>query len=585
MSIKKLTEKELLQQTEEHIKFLSKIYPNLNEDAYQECCIEIRPIKRKEDVKYKRSLNLWRLDEEGINRLLEFNREVNGMEYCIYYSTFAIDYNINVPGCQKGTANNGNAKYTTILPLDFDEQSLKEITKQLDKLRAMDIEFIQVFSGNGVQVLILLNQKIYDTKILKKWTTLLRSRGFNIDESITDCARVLRMPNTFNCKEFDINNKKYSPDAMEIQTEIWEWTDRRYDVFDIFNKIQLLPIVIPPTQEEIEEIEELEVVKKIEFEEDSLKDITTNNKKEKINEIFEVVKSDIEIVRAQYKHINIKQIPDAVVNMLYKTPEGLRNDTLLFLVPYLSNTLKLSEEQVIETIKVWGSRCTTPYTSNFAEDEAKRILNYKSDYKYGKYTESMLKAFGALEIHTYKKKNTIAIPNDIFDFGGITKISDCSFKIYLYLELNKDKYEYFTIKQISEITGVSVITVKRNMKDLVRYNYIRREKTYKKNKESYKYRVSQFRSSKTGITIFNKATLKLMLNELADNEIKLYAYLNRMLNKQMEVTASQKFLGEKIGKAQSNISRITTQLNQKEYLNKNTIKEGILPRCIYELEI
>ena len=63
--------------------------------------------------------------------------------------------------------------------------------------------------------------------------------------------------------------------------------------------------------------------------------------------------------------------------MLYKTPEGLRNDTLLFLVPYLRNTLKLSEKQVIETIKVWGSRCTTPYTSDFAEDEAKRILNYK----------------------------------------------------------------------------------------------------------------------------------------------------------------------------------------------------------------
>ena len=42
MSIKKLTEKELVQQTEEQVKFLTTIYPNLVEDTFQECCIEIR---------------------------------------------------------------------------------------------------------------------------------------------------------------------------------------------------------------------------------------------------------------------------------------------------------------------------------------------------------------------------------------------------------------------------------------------------------------------------------------------------------------------------------------------------------------
>ena len=587
MSIKKLTEKELLQQAEEQVKFLTTIYPNLIEDTFQECCIEIRPLKRLKDLKYTRSLNLWRLDNEGIERLLEFNRKINGNEFCVYYSSFAINYDIKCEGYQSGKANNENARYTTILPLDFDEQSLTEITKQLDILRNLDIEFITVFTGNGIQALILLNKKIYDKKILKKWTTLLISKGFRVDDSIVDCARILRLPSTFNCKQFDINNKKYSPDAIEIATEVWEWTEKRYDILDIFNKIQTLPTIIPPTQEEIEELKELEIVKKVEFEENCIKDISTKKKKEKINEIFEVIKSDIEVVKDQYKYINIKQIPDAAVNMLYQTPEGLRNDTLLFLVPYLKNTLKLSEEQVIETIKVWGSRCTVPYTSDFAEDEANRILNYKSSYKYGKYTENMRKAFGPLEIHTYRKKNTVTIPNDIFDNGGMIKLSDCAFKIYLYLELNNDKKSSYTLNELTELTSIPSVTIRRNIKDLIRYGYVKRKTAYKKNKESYVYTLSDFRSRATGITIFNKSTLKLMLNELTDGEIKLYAYLYRMLNQKLEVTASQKYLASKIGKSQPRISCITTELSKKEYLNKTTLKYkgDKLPHCIYNIEI
>ena len=587
MSIKKLTEKELLQQTEEQVKFLTTIYPNLVEDTFQECCIEIRPIKRLKDLEYTRSLNIWRLDNKGIEQLLDFNKKVNGKEFCVYYSSFALNYDIKSEGYQIGKVNNENARYTTILPLDFDEQSLTEITKQLDILRSLDIEFITVFTGNGIQALILLNKKVYDTKILKKWTTLLISKGFRVDDSIVDCARVLRLPYTFNCKQFDINNKKYSHDAIEIATEVWEWTEKRYDILDIFNKLQTLPSIIPSTKEEIEELKELETVKKVEFEENSIKDISTNKKKEKINEIFEVVKSDIEVVKDQYKYINIKQIPDAVVNMLYKTPEGLRNDTLLFLVPYLRNTLKLSEKQVIETIKVWGSRCTTPYTSDFAEDEAKRILNYKSQYKYGKYTDNMQKAFGPLEIHIYKKNNTVEIYNDIFDNGGIIKISDAAFKIYLHLELNKDKKESYTIKEIEELTSIPSVTIRRNIKDLIRYGYIRRKTTYKKNKESYLYSLSEYRSRATGVTIFNKATLKLMLMDLTDGEIKLYAYLYRMLNEKLEVTASQKYLSSKIGKSQPRISCMTTELGEKDYLNKTTLryKGDKLPHCIYNIGI
>jgi DNA-binding MarR family transcriptional regulator len=99
--------------------------------------------------------------------------------------------------------------------------------------------------------------------------------------------------------------------------------------------------------------------------------------------------------------------------------------------------------------------------------------------------------------------------------------------------------------------------------------------------------LSEYRSRATGVTIFNKATLKLMLMDLTDGEIKLYAYLYRMLNEKLEVTASQKYLSSKIGKSQPRISCMTTELGEKDYLNKTTLryKGDKLPHCIYNIGI
>lgn len=583
--IKKLNEKELLQQTEEQIKFLTSIYPQLLEDTYHECCIEIRPIKRTKDTKYVNSLNLWKLDDEGINRLIDFNRKINGSASCVYYSTFAFDYSLECQDKIKGKINNKNARYTTFLPLDFDDLELSDIAAQLDILENLGLKTTKIFSGNGIQALILLDKKVYDVNILKKWTTILIQKGFKVDSSLVDPARVLRMPYTFNCKQFDINNKKYSPNPIEIQTDLWEISTERYDLIDVFNKIQTLKDIIPPTKEEVEELKELQNTPKVEFKEPSINPLPAKTLKTK--EILEVVKTDIEVVKSTYGHIiPIKQIPDAVINMLYGAKEGVRNDTLLFLVPYLRNTLKLNEDEIVEVIKIWGSRCNPPYEAGFSEEESKRLLTYRTDYKYGKYTDKMKSIYGPLEVHIYKKNNTVEIYNDIFDNGGIIKISDCAFKIYLYLELTKDQKQTYTMKEIEKLTSIPLVTVRRNIKDLIRYGYVSRKTSYKKNKEEYLYTLSDYRSRAKGVTIFNKAALKLMLMELTDGEIKLYAYLNRMLNNKLKVTAGQKYLSLKTGKSQPRISCITTALKEKGYIDKITFRDDYkLLHCIYALEI
>ena len=77
-----------------------------------------------------------------------------------------------------------------------------------------------------------------------------------------------------------------------------------------------------------------------------------------------------------------------------------------------------------------------------------------------------------------------------------------------------------------------------------------------------------------------------MLMELTDGEIKLYAYLNRMLNNKLKVTAGQKYLSLKTGKSQPRISCITTALKEKGYIDKITFRDDYkLLHCIYALEI
>lgn len=588
--IKELTlnNKELQKQTEDQINFLKTVFPDLIQDGYAKCCIEIRPIVRKKGMKYSKGINLWKLDDKGIERLIKFNEDINGKATCVYYSTFALDYSIEVPGKIKGMINNQNAQYTTILPIDFDNMSMSEFVQEKSKLAKLGIETLDIMTGHGFQSIVLLDKKIYDKNILKKWTTLLISKGIKADSALIDPARVLRMPYTNNCKEFDENNKYYSEDPQAIPTTDICWTEKRYDLIDIFKRIQSLEDVLPMLEEEQKYIEELTNVKQ----EVITKSNNTKGSGKRCKEVLSVIKntksiSDIDEVEKLYGDIiNIHAIPDAIINILYRTPEGIRNATLLFLLPYLKNSLNLCIEDMTKVLTIWGSRCSPALSQDFIINEVKRLMKYHNDsnkYKYGSYTEEMKSEFGPLEINEFAKNNNIIIYNDILESLHI--ISDKALRIYLSLELhdNNEKKGY-SINEITKIANTSIATINRHLPILIRQGYIRKIKGYKRGKEKYTYSISPYRSGRRGYTIFNKATLKLMLMELTDPEITLYSYLNRMLNKEKKVTASQQYLGGKIGKSQNRVCELTTNLHEKQYLQKTTFKIGDLLHCRYTIE-
>ncbi|WP_422446727.1 hypothetical protein [Thermoanaerobacterium sp. DL9XJH110] len=193
-----------------------------------------------------KSLNLWRLYDKATERHIKFLQKINGIPVCLYYSVFALDYNKETfkkdgKPYIKGYINNQNAVHCQILVADFDKITESEHNAIIDMFNSCDIEVLSVFSGHGYQDIILLSEKVYDLNILKKFCCILKRKGFPVDENIVDPARVMRMPFSFNCKEFDPTNKYHSDSPKAIPTRLVRETDKRYSVKEIFEKLEMLP--------------------------------------------------------------------------------------------------------------------------------------------------------------------------------------------------------------------------------------------------------------------------------------------------------------------------------------------------------
>ena len=77
---------------------------------------------------------------------------------------------------------------------------------------------------------------------MRNFTELILRKGFDVDPAIVDCARVMRMPYSFNCKELDSRNSYHSKSNPKvIKTALVEITEKRYAVKDIFDRIGNLP--------------------------------------------------------------------------------------------------------------------------------------------------------------------------------------------------------------------------------------------------------------------------------------------------------------------------------------------------------
>jgi len=531
------------------INFIELIHPFLKEDTYKSECIEIRAIGRQKYLNNK-NLNLWRINDKKAQQYFEkfFVTSID-KPYCLYYSVFSLDYNKKTyrsdgAEYQKGYINNQNSIFTQILIADFDNIQLEEYLKYYNQFLDIGIEPITIFTGHGYQLIILLKEKCYDQQILKLFNQTLAHKGFPIDEQIIDSARIMRLPYTYNNKEFDENNSYYTNNPLKIETYIVHSTKKRYFVEDVFTALG--------------------------------KSISISNSP---NTSKTSVPRQNTIIPKAYNIESFNKLPTAIQNMLAETKEGFRNSVLLFLVPYFRNYENLSVNEIKDILSVWATRCKPALDIYFVRSEVERLLNYEFKGKCGKYSDKLKREFGDLNLDAYfninVKTGDVVFPNTFFKLYD--SLHPCSIKIYLALKVKEhllNKKE-FTMDEISQCTGIAVKTLYKYLPELVKFSLLYHKKACRKTNTPSSYILPSKYDFSQGYTLINAGVIENMIfnsnKSLLDTEIKVVTYFYFMVGSdKKECWISVRQLSNKINISYNRISELTSSLNDKEYLIKET---------------
>lgn len=587
------TRKQIVAQADKIITFLQMVHPGLKEDSWQDGCVEVRPLRRDPELPFLKSYDTWGMDAKDKASLIEFLEYMNGKGACMYYSLFAFDYHKDTTNSKgkkaiRGQVNKQNALYTTTLMVDFDNISYEDFMLYKAMFDRVGLESLVVSTGKGFQLLLLLNERIYDKQILWRFTTILKSKGLPIDDTIVDSARIARLPFTWHCK-----SRVKDPDGEVYPTSLLSITDKRYSLIDVFERISQMDSKIPMTADEKHLLDGIDSIKK-ESLGTALKKENERSKKsndqllkpQKIRSPKKAPEAKIENLRTMYPMIDLSDFQAPVLKMLQSTPEGSRNDALLFLVPMFKNLYAYPLDKVQEIMAVWGRNCVPGYEN--VKKEVQRIYDIPFSGKQGKYTSQLTTVFGPYDFDTVKiqRKNTVYLPNEVMYSFSTTK--DTSINIYLHMVLDsKQEHKNYTIKDISDITGYSVRTIKEFLPEAITAGLVIKKRSYKRSGANYEYYVNPYISTYRGITPINVFVLRSMLSDLAASEVELYLYMLMLSHtKKDDVWASQKHLASAIGKtSHTTISKLTDKLHKKHYIDKRLVtnQNNVFNHAIYIL--
>jgi predicted transcriptional regulator len=569
-------DRQIEEQARKQQDFLRIIHPFLNEiDAYHQECIELRPIPRQKDVHFMKSLNLWRLDDKAMEQHIKFLQRLNEIPVCLYYSVYAYDYSKETyrkdgKPYAKGKINNQNARFTSIAICDLDKISEERHSEVIGMFEGCGIEPLTVFSGHGFQDIVLLNEQVYDIELLKRFNYILKSKGFPIDETIVDPARIMRMPFSFNCKAFCQEDKYHDAESpVAIPTKLVRFTDKRYAVEEIFDRLNTLPDIKTDFSIQInmpaKEAEPIEAPTRV---------------------LQELSKAQVEELSSIYNIIRFKELPDAVQRMLYGTREGFRNKTLLFLTMFFANKLGLPLQKIIQTLVIWGARCNPVLAEEYIIANVTRI--YRRKFKgNGKYDSQMVKEFGYIDFKMYRRDHKVLVRNEFFELFHI--LSDGAVRVYLAAKLHEKMTgeRLWTICNLVELTGFSTRTLHRHLQQLTDCSLIDKKRYCRSKGEQYRYCTNKFFDVTKGFLSFETATLEYLLKQglLTDGELKLYVYLCHKINQSAgsECWLSQKSLGKDTAKKRNSVSEMTTSLHKKGLIKKTAENSGKVTCCYYTL--
>lgn len=612
--------KEIEQKVEKIFSFLAKVHPSAMEEGFHNP-IEIRFLHRHEDgTSGLHSANLFGLNEKSKKHFVESIVNYADKNICTYYSGYKYDYNYK---CElKRKKRNGehytiygqprkikteSALGTQELVADFDSMNFEEFSFYNNILKSVGIESLVVFTGHGYQLHILLDQYHEDNTLFSKFTKKLLELGFKVDGSIGEQARVLRLPYTLNCKEFD--GKKFKTDTpTAIETKLIETTDKRYSKEFVFKKLDELIAERERSlyqerkdgEEEFMALMAPDWVAETPLPSKVAEKKTAKNKvkakQELKNEESESKQESSHAIRTEqyfanrYEHLNFMKLKSPLKFILMGVDEGIRNDALLFLLPFLRNDLGLSIQQVKETLTVWGENCFPPYSPGFVSNEVERLWKYDNKATYGRYGKALEDIYGALEIfHVVVSDRQIAVENKLFKV--LDKLDGAALKVYLTMKLleKEEELTQFSNEDIIERAKISESTFKRAMKSLVLTKLINKKVMgiSKKSGGKYKYSINTLGNEIYGYTKLETATVDLIIRDsLSKYEIAFFVFL---CAKTWSSTAkvlymSRENIAEAIGSSsETTISKITDKLAKLKFIRKKTEQYGRKKICEYTL--
>lgn len=567
-----LSEQALEEQLNEIVGFLSFVHPGLFDGTYEskKACVEIRPISRcGYNYSLSRSLNLWNLNENSIERLRSFLKLHNGAEYCLYYSVFAFNYDkaytVTPTGQKrkKGKVNKEAALFHSEIVLDFDNVAKDEFHDIYARFAELDLDGLWIYTGHGIQVHLKLSGLCSDNSILKKIVYKFRAKGFKCDEACVDPARVMRLPSTFNCKCFAVD--KYSSEQDDPPfCEILHRCDVEYDVEAIFKKLDML---------QTSSISDERVLYDLFAEQAKPKLIPGIVHSPVVSEVFEVQ-------QVVYPHIVRFELPEPICKMLITVPIGFRNKVFGFLVKYLKMHLRLGKEQIKEIISLWAVQaCDPPYDPKTLDYDFERFY-----YKGGlSYDNELAKKFGYIDFDTQielRKKN-IYIPSSFI--RDLSIIDGTVVRLYLGIKALEHIEEPTTIENLSNVLNLSVPMIKKCISASKSCTHIYIKKGYKKARIPNEYHSSKLVSLSEGYFSLTYNDVQAYLSQLNVGEVKLYLFM-RYKFYSGEVFMAQENLGKNIGLQQNTVSVLTKSLQKKFFLkiSKKYISNDVFS-CVYTL--
>ena len=511
--------------------FLKQIRPNLNTE--KDTAIEIRLLRRDKKSLYLGSFIVRDFNKYTQSRFLDFLTKVQEIPYCMYYSVYSFNPNIlpesnrEIKEITKIAKN--NAIDTSILVADFDDISEEDFEEEYINFISLDIEpSITLFSGHGYQCIWLI-EKTTDKNILKKFTKGLLSSGFKVDSKIKDCARLMRIPGSFNYKDKNnpIDTYIMGNNKKDLKT---------YSVEHIFSKLN--------TKNEPEET----------F----------------INNTF-----TIKELEEKYPMLNFSEIPTPIIEMLKGFRKGYANNVLMFLTLYFRE-LGYSKGKIKSIVKVLSTLGSYPWSEEEVFKEVDRFF-YNRNYSAKSIYFSALKEYGYIDFNFI---NNEKLKIDNYIISDIKNISNKSFVVYLcmLIENHHTKKEKFTIKEISDLVKISTRHIKTRLDELIKIGLIDKQRSNKKEGGEYQYFINKYaKFTDLGFTNFHIATLKLLLKQLEYKEINetqlvICLYLKHKCYHEKDYCfLTQEKIAEDLGLNRSTISKSFIRIEELKLITRSKV--------------